>query len=143
MPNPTNFLSHWSYSVVKIEGDSFTIVRLTYYADDPQVINAIAIQLKLEPPKVLEHARYLKLRVPNSRHAWTEAELMLPSIPTPELSCNSVGQKSNIHKVNIWIGGFHISLIYSQSEHLGMEALIYSQSEHLAWRFSYIHKVNI
>jgi hypothetical protein len=29
MPNPTNFLSHWSYSVVKIEGDSFTIVRLT------------------------------------------------------------------------------------------------------------------
>ena len=29
MPNPTNFLNHWSYSVVKIEGDSFTIVRLT------------------------------------------------------------------------------------------------------------------
>ena len=29
MPNPTNFLSHRSYSVVKIEGDSFTIVRLT------------------------------------------------------------------------------------------------------------------
>ena len=29
MPNPTNFLSHRSYSVVKIEGDSFTIVRVT------------------------------------------------------------------------------------------------------------------
>ena len=29
MPNPTNFLNHWSYSIVKIEGDSFTIVRLT------------------------------------------------------------------------------------------------------------------
>jgi hypothetical protein len=29
MPNPTNFLNHRSYSVVKIEGDSFTIVRLT------------------------------------------------------------------------------------------------------------------
>jgi hypothetical protein len=29
MPNPTSFLNQWSYSVVKIEGDSFTIVRLT------------------------------------------------------------------------------------------------------------------
>lgn len=29
MSNPTNFLNHRSYSVVKIEGDSFTIVRLT------------------------------------------------------------------------------------------------------------------
>ena len=93
---------------------------IEHYADDPQVINAIAIQLKLEPPKVLEHARYLKLRVPNSRHAWTEAELMLHSIPNPELSCNSVGQKSNVHFVDIWIGGFHISLIYSQGEHLGV-----------------------
>ena len=29
MSNPTNFLNHRSYSIVKIEGDSFTIVRLT------------------------------------------------------------------------------------------------------------------
>lgn len=50
---------------------------IEHYADDPQVINKIAIQLQLEPPKVLEHARYLKLRVPNSRNSWTEAELSL------------------------------------------------------------------
>lgn len=50
---------------------------IEHYADEPQVINAIALHLQLEPPKVLEHARYLKLRVPNSHNSWTEAELML------------------------------------------------------------------
>ncbi len=47
------------------------------YTDEPQTINAIALQLKLEPKKVLQHARYLKLRPSSSRHAWTEAELSL------------------------------------------------------------------
>jgi hypothetical protein len=47
------------------------------YADDPQVINKIALQLKIEPQKVLEHARYLKLRPHSSRHVWTEAEFEL------------------------------------------------------------------
>lgn len=47
------------------------------YTDEPQTTSKIALQLKLEPKKVLQHARYLKLRVPNSHSAWTEAELML------------------------------------------------------------------
>lgn len=50
---------------------------IEHYVDDPQVINKIAFQLKLEPKKVLEHARYLKLRIPNSHNSWTEAELSL------------------------------------------------------------------
>lgn len=50
---------------------------IQHYCDDPQVINAIALHLQLEPPKVLEHARYLKLRVPNSYNSWTEPELSL------------------------------------------------------------------
>ena len=50
---------------------------IEHYADDQQTINVIALQLKLEPKKVLQHARYLKLRTPNARHAWTEAELSL------------------------------------------------------------------
>lgn len=50
---------------------------IEHYADDPLVINKIALQLKLEPKKVLDQARYLKLRVPNSRHSWTEDELEL------------------------------------------------------------------
>lgn len=47
------------------------------YADDQQTISKIALQLRLEPKKVLEHARYLKLRPHSSRHAWTEAEFVL------------------------------------------------------------------
>jgi len=50
---------------------------IEHYADDPQVINKIAIHLQLEPKKVLEQARYLKLRTPNSHHSWSEAELHL------------------------------------------------------------------
>lgn len=50
---------------------------IEHYTDEPQVINAIALQLKLEPKKVRDQARYLKLRVPNSRHSWSEAELQL------------------------------------------------------------------
>lgn len=47
------------------------------YADDPQVISKIAFHLQLEPKKVLQHARYFKLRLHTSRHAWSEAEVEL------------------------------------------------------------------
>ncbi len=50
---------------------------IEHYANNPQAISKIALQLKLEPKKVLQHARYLKLRQSSSRHAWTEMELSL------------------------------------------------------------------
>lgn len=50
---------------------------IEHYVDEPQAISVIAIHLQLEPKKVLEQARYLKLRTPNSHHSWSEAELHL------------------------------------------------------------------
>lgn len=50
---------------------------IEHYADEPQVINAIALHLQLELKKVLDQARYLKLRAPKSRHSWSKAELKL------------------------------------------------------------------
>jgi hypothetical protein len=50
---------------------------IEHYANEPQAISVIAIHLQLEPKKVLEQARYLKLRPHSSRHSWSEAELHL------------------------------------------------------------------
>lgn len=50
---------------------------IEHYADEPQTISAIALHLRLEREKVLDQARYLKLRVPNSHHSWSKEELEL------------------------------------------------------------------
>lgn len=47
------------------------------YDDDPQAIAQIALHLQLETNKILDYARYLKLRQRSSRHAWSIAELEL------------------------------------------------------------------
>jgi len=47
------------------------------YEDDPRAIAQIADYLQLEPNKILDHARYMKLRAGSSRHAWSKAELEL------------------------------------------------------------------
>jgi len=47
------------------------------YDDDPSAIAQIAAILQLEQNKILDHARYLKLKSRSSRHAWSQAELEL------------------------------------------------------------------
>lgn len=47
------------------------------YDDDPSAIAQIAAHLRKEPSKILDHARYLKLRERSCRHAWSESELTL------------------------------------------------------------------
>lgn len=47
------------------------------YVDDTEAINQIAIHLNLQPKKVRDHARYLKLTPEGTRHSWSEAELEL------------------------------------------------------------------
>lgn len=90
-PQTWHYTNAYAFFQEVILSPTFTMVKKQYrrltpderqyliehYADDPQVINKIAFQLKLEPKKVLDQARYLKLRVPNSHHSWSEAELSL------------------------------------------------------------------
>lgn len=47
------------------------------YDDDPKAIAQIAAHLQLETSKILDHARYMKLRERSSRHAWSQTELEL------------------------------------------------------------------
>lgn len=47
------------------------------YDDNPQAIAQIAAHLCKEPHKILDHARYLKLKARSSRHAWSQTELEL------------------------------------------------------------------
>lgn len=84
--HPIPFFRYGKKTISAIDPDECQDL-IQYYCDDPQVISAsrkrqasfagIALHHQLEPPKVLEHARYLKLRAPKSRHSWTEAELGL------------------------------------------------------------------